>query len=207
MRRMRLPLMMSVGLYYLEPVTTERDQETYQLNPPLSAHFFVCEMELDALCFAEPVVDEKRRQPPISMSTVIEAELWEGFGDCQLCRDEHKKMATPLAPLVVRLDPDISVDQCLSALVVDGLPRDMALGILQSGSKAVMTISEDCLPLSEPRFMEGSQVPQSDLGIVWVVLEAGEPSGEVSIAVKGQDPRRIVTVRQALEKRIKLLFE
>ncbi|KAF9390626.1 hypothetical protein CPB97_008815 [Podila verticillata] len=206
LKRMRLPLTMSVGLYYLEPVTTDESQATYQHNPPLSAHFFVCEMELDALCFAEPVVDEKRRQPPMSLSTMTK-ELWEGFGDCQVCRDEQM-MATTLAPLMVPLDPDISVDQCLSALVVDGLPRDKALGILQSGNKAVMTISEDCLPLSGRISMEGSQgVPQPDLAIVWVVLEVGEASGEVSMAVKGKDPRRVVTVHQALEKRIKMLFE
>ncbi|KAF9320025.1 hypothetical protein BG003_007387 [Podila horticola] len=212
LRLMRLPLRMSVALYYVEPTTDTKDS-TYQYNPPLSARFFVCDMELDALCFAEPVSNlEKRRQPPVMSMATAGTELWDGFEDCQLCQGEiQKRMATPLAPLVVHLDQDISVNQCLSALVVDGLPRDKAVGILQNAYKAVLTIGEDCLPHSGPRTIESSKtVPSPDLGIVWVVLEpVGEPSSEmeVAISVKGQDPRRIMTVYQALEKRIKLLFE
>ncbi|KAG0092082.1 hypothetical protein BGZ93_008503 [Podila epicladia] len=212
LRLMRLPLRMSVALYYVEPTTDTKDS-TYQYNPPLSARFFVFDMELDALCFAEPVADlGKRKQPPVMSIATAGSELWDGFGDCVLCQGEiQKRMATPLAPLVVRLDEDITVDQCLSALVVDGLPQDKALGIIQNAYKAVMTIDEDCLPHSGSRTIGGSKaVPSPALGIVWVVLEqVGEASGEmeVAISVKGQDPRRIVTVYQALEKRIKLLFE
>ncbi|KAG0018052.1 hypothetical protein BGZ82_000548 [Podila clonocystis] len=211
LKLMWLPLKMSMSLFYLEPTTDTKDP-TYQYNTPLSARFFVFDMELDALCFAEPVTDlEKRRQPPVMSIASAGTELWVGFGDCSLCQSEiQKRMATPLAPLVVRLDEDITVDQCLSALVVDGLPRDKAIGILQNAYKAVMTIGEDCLPHSGPRSIESSKAAPPDLGIVWVVLEpVGEASGEmeVAITVKGQDPRRVMTVYQALEKRIKLLFE
>ncbi|KAF9330831.1 hypothetical protein BG006_006238 [Podila minutissima] len=212
LRLMRLPLRMSVALYYVEPTTDTKDS-TYQYNPPLSARFFVFDMELDALCFAEPVADlEKRRQPPVMSMATAGTELWDGFGDCVLCQGEiQNRMATPLAPLVVRLDEDITVDQCLSALVVDGLPRDKAIRILQNAYKAVMTIDEDCLPHSGPKSIGSSKVvPSPVLGIVWVVLEQiGEASGEmeVAISVQGQDPRRIMTVYQALEKRTKLLFE
>lgn len=201
-----------MALYYVEP-TTDTKNSTYQYNPPLSARFFVFDMELDALCFAEPVADlEKRRQPPVMSIATTGAELWDRFGNCVLCQGEiQKRMATPLAPLVVRLDEDITVDQCLSALVVDGLPRDKAIGILQNAYKAVMTIDEDCLPHSGPKSIGSSKVvPSPVLGIVWVVLEqVGEASGEmeVAISVQGQDPRRIITIYQALEKRIKLLFE
>ncbi|KAG0027211.1 hypothetical protein BGZ81_005801 [Podila clonocystis] len=211
LKLMWLPLKMSVSLFYLEPTIDTKDP-TYQYNTPLSARFFVFDMELDALCFAEPVTDlEKRRQPPVMSIVTAGAELWAGFGDCSLCQSEiQKRMATPLAPLVVRLDEDITMDQCLSALVVDGLPRDKATGILQNAYKAVMTIGEDCLPHSGPRTIESSKAASPDLGIVWVVLEpVGEASGEmeVAITVKSQDPRRVMTVYQALEKRIKLLFE
>ncbi|KAG0328069.1 hypothetical protein BG004_002610, partial [Podila humilis] len=205
----------------------------YQHHSPLAAHFFIFDMELDVLHFVEPVLNkEKRRalQPPASSATAaaMAENSAAGFlsrdgGKCQRCDDElTRAMRTmPLWPkLNIRIDTaEVPLQQYLSALLVEGWTKENASGIIQDSHKAVMTL----LPISLPRSPErgegtmnvqqarsGGTIDQDEQRMVWVLLdeEENKESDVVScvVQVRGHDPKLVMAVFLALQKRTKLMF-
>ncbi|KAG0307309.1 hypothetical protein BGZ98_000590 [Dissophora globulifera] len=140
---------------------------------------------------------------------------------CEECMKEGSARMEYLGvkPLVFKIDTSqIQVAQCLPALLGDGMAQDRAAAIVQSAYHASISVPEAHLPMSEARVSlqterKQANLLQSDTSIVWLILSTKEGQGrqeketvQVTVVVKGSDPRRTGAVHRALERRIEELF-
>ncbi|KAF8937231.1 hypothetical protein BGZ58_003053 [Dissophora ornata] len=136
---------------------------------------------------------------------------------CAECADASARSSTNVAPrpLVFEIDTkEIQVAQCLPALLGDGITQDQVMALVHSAFQASLYVLEEFLPRPRTRTGFQSEKPvtlvQDDSGIVWLTMDVKEAvSGsntQVSIEIMGADPRRILAVHRALEKRVEDLF-